>query len=148
MHCRMGRGLVVLTLAGLALTGCRVAEASTEHEPPAHVEHIEGSELSRVTLSEKAIERIDLRTGEIFEQATSRSRSPRTCVPYSAVIYDPDGRTWIYKSDGPRTYVREEVVVDWIEGDLAVLASGPAVGTVVATVGVAELYGTEFEVGH
>jgi hypothetical protein len=40
------------------------------------------------------------------------------------------------------------VEVDYIEGDTVVLNDGPAPGTVVASVGVAELYGTEFAVGH
>jgi len=149
----MKRGIRLIlggvALSGLQLTGCQVAEAMPEaDEPPSHVEHVDGTDISRVTLSEKAIERLDLQTGEVFEQTMSRSNSPKKCVPYSALIYDPEGRTWIYTSAGPRTFVRQEVVVDYVEGDIAVLASGPAVGVVVATVGVAELYGTEFEVGH
>ena len=32
--------------------------------------------------------------------------------------------------------------------DLAVLTGGPAAGTAVVSVGAAELYGTEFGVGH
>ena len=35
-----------------------------------------------------------------------------------------------------------------IDGDVAVLSSGPPVGTRIVTVGVAELFGTEFGVGH
>jgi hypothetical protein len=31
---------------------------------------------------------------------------------------------------------------------MAILKDGPPAGTVVASVGVAELYGTEFKVGH
>jgi hypothetical protein len=33
-------------------------------------------------------------------------------------------------------------------GGLAVLSAGPTAGTTVVSVGVAELFGTEFEVGH
>ena len=36
-------------------------------------------------------------------------------------------------------------VVARVAGDLAVLSSGPSVGTQVVSVGVAELFGTEFE---
>jgi hypothetical protein len=39
-------------------------------------------------------------------------------------------------------------VIERVEGDNAYLSDGPPVGTVVASVGVAELYGTEFQVGH
>jgi hypothetical protein len=44
--------------------------------------------------------------------------------------------------------VREQIDVDYIQEGLAYLSRGPAPGTSIATVGVAELYGTEFEVGH
>jgi hypothetical protein len=41
------------------------------------------------------------------------------------------------------TYVREEVTVADIDGDSAILSSGPDVGAVVVTVGAAELLGAE-----
>jgi membrane fusion protein, heavy metal efflux system len=44
--------------------------------------------------------------------------------------------------------MRERVTVEFIEGDQAVLSKGPAEGSAVVTVGAAELYGTEFGVGH
>jgi hypothetical protein len=139
----------VLAFAALVAPSCRPAPSSTASaESASHVEHIEGSDLSRVTLSERAMERLAVETSRVSEQVTSRSTSPRLSVPYSSLFYDTEGRTWIYTSPEPRTFVRAEVVVDHIEGDVAVLSSGPPVGTVVASVGVAELYGTEFTVGH
>jgi hypothetical protein len=51
-------------------------------------------------------------------------------------------------SSAPNTYAREPITVDFIEGDRAVLTAGPAAGTVIVTVGAAELYGTETGVGH
>ena len=69
-------------------------------------------------------------------------------VPYSSFLYDPDGDTWVYTSPAPRTFVRAPIDVGRIEGDLVYLRDGPPTGTTVASVGVAELYGTEFEVGH
>jgi len=69
-------------------------------------------------------------------------------VPYSSLIYDFQGKTWVYTSVGPRTFVRHQVEIDKIIGDRVLLKSGPAAGTVVATVAVAQLYGTEFAVGH
>lgn len=138
----------VLSMLGL-LPGCQSAPPeAVVAEAPSHVEHIEGSELGRVTLSERAIERLALQTGQISARATSRSASPMLTVPYSSLLYDTEGRTWVYTSPEPRTFVRAQVVVDYIEGDMAVLSDGPPAGTEVATVGVAELYGTEFTVGH
>jgi hypothetical protein len=69
-------------------------------------------------------------------------------VPYSALIYDPQGQTWVYTSPAPRTFVRHKVEVDYIEGDMVYLKDGPPAGTVIASVAVAELYGTESGVGH
>ncbi len=64
-------------------------------------------------------------------------------VPYSAVYYDEKGEAWVYVSQAPLKFMREKVKVERVSGDLALLSSGPAVGTRVATVGVSLLYGTE-----
>ena len=76
------------------------------------------------------------------------SGTRRKVVPYSSLIYDPHGQTWVYTSPKPRTFIRRKVEVDYIEGNVVVLDDGPPTGTVIASVGVAELYGTEFKVGH
>jgi hypothetical protein len=75
------------------------------------------------------------------------SGAQQTVIPYSAVIYDLQGQTWIYTSPEPLTFVRQSITVDYIEGDIAVLSEGPPAGTAVVTVGVAELYGLDTGVG-
>jgi hypothetical protein len=130
------------------IAGCQKATAQAEHEHPATVEHIEGSEISKVTITEPAMKRLDIRTGTVTEERSPRTEQIQKAVPYSSLIYDPQGKTWIYTSPQERVFVRQEVDVDFIQGDLAYLSRGPEKGTNVATVGVAELYGTEFEVGH
>lgn len=139
------RWVVGLIVAFVPLAACQ-HETHAEHEHPSQVESVEGSELSRVTLTEKAIERIDLKTTSVSEREAAGS--PQRVVPYSSLLYDPHGGTWIYTSPKPRSYIRAPVVVDRIEGDEVFLSDGPPVGTVVVSVGVAELYGTEFKVGH
>ncbi len=139
---------VLIIFAGLQFWVCQKHEETKHVEHPVTIEKIEGSELSRVTLSERAIQRLDLKTDEVREVKVKRSTTPRKVVPYSALIYDPQGNTWIYTSPQPRTFVRHKVEVDYIEGDLVVLNDGPPVGTVVASVAVAELYGAEFGMGH
>ena len=139
--------VILLIVAGLQLSGCQ--RSSTHHaEHPAEVKHIEGSDLSLVILSEKAAQRIDLKTDKVREMKVKRSASERKVVPYSSLIYDPNGQTWIYKSPKPLTFVRHKVEVDYIEGKMAVLNDGPPTDTVVASLGVAELYGTETGIGH
>lgn len=139
--------VALLILAALQLSACQ-KHSGTHAERPAHVDTVEGTDLRRVTLTEKAMQRIALRTDQVREQKVSRSDTPRQVVPYSALIYDPKGETWVYTSPQPRSFIRHKVEVDYIEGNIAVLHAGPPTGTVVASVGVAELYGTEFEVGH
>jgi len=138
-------GLMIL---GLPLTACQRLVTTSKAESPAEVVRVEGSKLNRVTLTERAMQRIALKTDQVREQLMSRSASLRKVVPYSSLIYDAHGETWVYISPQPRTFVRHKVDVDYIEGDIAVLNDGPPVGTVVASVGVAELYGTDSGVGH
>jgi hypothetical protein len=134
-------------IAVLLLAACKQAQVTKHAEHPAEVKKIEGTELSRVSLSEKAMQRIDLKTDRVREQRC-HVRHRRKVVPYGSLIYDPQGQVWIYTCPQPRTFVRQKVDVDYIEGDIAILKVGPPAGTVVASVGVAELYGTEFKVGH
>ncbi len=112
---------------------------------PAKVEPIDGTEFSRVILTERAAQRLDIQMELVREQ--EMDGEPRLVIPYSAVIYGLNGETWAYISPETLTYVRESLTVDYIEGDLAILTEGPPVGTNVVTVGVAELYGTETGVG-
>jgi hypothetical protein len=132
----------------MQLAACERATHSAHHDAPAKVEKVDGSETKRITLTAKAVERLDLRTVEVVEQKVARSDTPRRVVPYSALIYDAQGATWVYTSPQPMTFLRHKVEVDYIEGVTAVLSDGPAAGTLVASVGVAELYGAEFAVGH
>ena len=137
--------ILVVILAVLPLLACNNDSVVHDAEHPAEVEHIEGTEFSRVTFSERAMERIGVQTDTVREV---RMSPPRFAVPYSAILYTSHGETWVYTCPAPRTFVRRQVEVDYIEGDTAFLTKGPEAGTVVASVGVAEIYGTEFEVGH
>jgi hypothetical protein len=141
--------VTILIIAGLYTTACTkgVESQTTTDVGPADVVPVQGTDLSRVTLTAKAMERIDLKTDQIREQSVSRSASARKVIPYSSLIYGTHGQTWVYTSPKPGTFVRHKVDVDYIEGDLVVLNAGPPTGTVVASVGVAELYGAEFHVG-
>ena len=73
--------------------------------------------------------------------------TPRLIVPYASVIYGLNGETWVYVQVGDLTFMRQPVVIDYIEDDLAVLVDGPPADTEVATVAVAELYGIDTGVG-
>jgi hypothetical protein len=68
-------------------------------------------------------------------------------VPYSAIIYDVQGDTWVYVNSEALTFVRQKVLVDRIEGQFAILSEALPEGMKVVTVGVIELYGAETGVG-
>jgi hypothetical protein len=79
----------------------------------------------------------------LVELSLSVQETLRKVVPYAAVLYGVHGETWVYSNPEPLVYVRQPIVVDYIEGDLAYLLEGPETGTAVVTVGAAELFGTE-----
>jgi hypothetical protein len=140
--------VAVLAIAGLQLSACSKETTASIETKPAKVEPLGETGLHRLTLSGRAAERLGIETATISEAAVTRSESQRKVVPYAALIYDAHGNTWVYTSPEPLKYVRQSITVDYIEGDVAVLQDGPPVGTEVVTVGVPELFGTEFEIGH
>lgn len=125
--------VIVLVLVTLGLSACGPKAATVEKIAPSKLEPIEGTDLSRVILTEKAAERIGIET--VLASGNS--------VPFAAVIYDIEGNTWIYTNPEPLTFVREPIVIDQIEGDTAMLAEALSSEMNVVTVGVIELYGTE-----
>jgi hypothetical protein len=125
--------LVMLVFVSLLVSACGAQTVAPTKTPPSILEPIEGTDLSKVTLTEKAAERIGVET-------VTASGSE---VPYAAVIYDIEGNTWIYTSPAPLTFVREQIVIDHIEGDTAFLAESLPGELNVVTMGVIEIYGTE-----
>jgi hypothetical protein len=137
---RFARSLVCLAVVGLVLTGCNQASTSAPKEEAIHIEE-QASGLKQLTLSERAAQRLGVEVAEVANSGASLT------VPYAAVIYDAQGKTWSYVNMAPLVYLREEIVVDRIDGDTAILSKGPAAGTPVVTTGSAELYGAETGVG-
>lgn len=139
-----------LIIATLQVAGCQRASSTYTKVEPAKVEHVKGSEISKLTLTEKAMERLAVQTAPVSETQVgeAENQQARPVVPYSSLMYVPTGETFVYTSPEPRTFVRQAVNVDYIEGDSVVLIDGPPVGMQVVSVGAAELFGTEFGVGH
>jgi hypothetical protein len=138
--------LVALMIAALALAACGQTPAATATKiQPAAVEKIAGSDFNRVVLTEKAALRLNIQTAAVGEEQVNGAQ--RKVIPYAALVYGLKGETWTYTSPAPRTFVRQPIKVDYIEGDKVVLVDGPASGTAVVTVGVAELYGTDTGIG-
>lgn len=127
--------------AFLALGACGTAVGLESAESPIEVEEIEGADVARITLSESAVERLDIRTESV---STS---DDGFVVPSAAVIIDPDGVYWVYTSPSLRVYVRAELLSAHEEGLETFFKTGPDVGMAVVTVGVPELYGAEVGIG-
>jgi RND family efflux transporter MFP subunit len=68
-------------------------------------------------------------------------------IPWSAVVFDTTGGSWVYESLGDRHYRRRRVGIDHSSGGRAYLAAGVPSGTKVVADGAAELWGFEFGTG-
>jgi cobalt-zinc-cadmium efflux system membrane fusion protein len=89
------------------------------------------------------------RAGQRVQVGVSlRQSGEQLVVPWSAILQDIHGGSWVYVQAAPRVYERTRVSLQRVLGDIAVLERGPEVGTEVVSVGVAELAGTEFGVAH
>ena len=139
------RMVVVLILIGLLLSACGQGSSTptTEENHPIKVEHLEGKDPTRETLTEDAAKRLDIQTAAVRD--TEVNGVQRKVIPYAAILYNTEGATWVYTSPEPLTFIRTSIVVDSIDGDTAILSDGPPAGTLVVTVGATELYGAEFE---
>jgi hypothetical protein len=138
------RYLTVGLLAALAagsLAGCTLeaAEAVRLNEPVALQDA--GGGLSRITLSELGAERLGLTTAQV-----DTGDGGGLTVPYSSLLYDASGQTWVYTNPSPLVFLREAVTVDRIDGDVVKLTAGPTGGTSIVVVGASELFGAELDV--
>jgi hypothetical protein len=143
LHKRIA-ALVALPFAAALLASCAsvASDAYVVENDPGSVEHVDGSDIGRVTLSADAEKRLGVETTRVTREGR------HLAVSDAAIFVDPDGAWWVFTRPEPGVYVRHEIVLERQSDGLALLASGPPAGTEVVTAGVAELYGIEAEVGH
>jgi hypothetical protein len=141
---RFNISMVAVSIAYLAgsCASTLAAELAAKSKP-AQVEATDDAKIKKVTLTPKAAERLGILIDEVRVDP-----SGRRIVPYASVLYDLTGKTWVYISNDPLTFVRGPVVIDTIKGDNVYLSDGPPVGTKVLAAGVPEIFGTEVKVGH
>jgi hypothetical protein len=136
-----------VTAVTLILAGCGGASAR-EAEPQSSLKPVEGSSVQQVLLTEGAVRRLEIATQPVrAAAATQPGQGARKVIPYSAVVYDADGSTWAYVNTAARTFVRQPITVRVVDGSIAILTRGPAVGAAVVTVGAPELLGAEYDIG-
>ena len=67
--------VTALVIAALQLSACAQTPPASTKISPAKVEPIEGSDLKRVVLTDKAAERLDIQTAQVREDQVSRTRT-------------------------------------------------------------------------
>lgn len=163
---------LALLVAGV-LSACGGSDEPAA-QPPASVEKSAvAGQPSRLFLTAQAVQKIGIQTVAISAPSSTVTSSAASAystttsspaattastivsgaaqallIPYSAVVYDPDGQAWVFTNPQPLQFVRAPITIDQIQGDTAILSSGPAVDTLIVTVGAEELLGTEYGVGH
>src|SRR3954469_9364197 len=101
------RAAVLLgALACVALSACGQPSLPGKPVDAASVEPIKGSDLKRITLAPGTADRIGIRTAPV-------RTAPRKlqAIPYSAVMYDPEGKAFTYESPKRLTFVRHEIAI-------------------------------------
>jgi hypothetical protein len=134
---------VFMLIVCLQLSACSQAPEAAEASKPVRLEPVNGTNLNHVILTEDAAKRLDIQTSPVRDEVVDGKK--RLVVPYAAVLYGPNGETWVYVTIEPLVFVRQAILVDLIEGDNAFLSDGPGSGTAVVTTGAVELFGSESE---
>lgn len=152
----------IALLLVLAVAGC--GSTSSPSIPPSGViVNATSTSPGQIILTRLGVERIGLQTSpahavpvpppivhtkvvagvkHVIKIPAPRPASTVT-VPYSSVVYDPSGRTYVFANIRPLTYVEVPVTVDRISGNSAYLKTGPKSGASVVSVGAEELYGVQ-----
>ena len=136
--------LSILAALALPLAGCAKVKSEGEGaEKAARVEKIGDGSQRRVVLIEAAAKRLGIETAEVAPLPAGRES-----VPYSAVIYDAEGHSWVFTTSDPLAYVKASITIAHIDADRAILTAGPPAGTQVVTQGAEELFGVEDGIGE
>lgn len=78
----------------------------------------------------------------------STSEKPAVAIPWSAVVFDINGGTWVYQSKGPYVFERIRIAVSYLNGPYAVITSNLPLGTEIVSKGALELLGIETGFSH
>jgi hypothetical protein len=140
----LAASVTAVAVIALGTGGCSEAGASNEENPETAVtvETAEEGQPARIMLSERAEQRLGIRT-EPVRPISGQANGATEIISYSAVVYDADGKSWAFSAPSPRTYIRVPIAISSIAGQTVQLKSGPPVGTQVVVVGAPELVGAE-----
>lgn len=129
-----------LLLAALALSACG-STAKTSIPASGRLVSIPGSTTGEIVLTQVGADRIGIQTTTVVRSVSARH--PTVTIPYSSLVYAPDGSTYAFTAKSPLVFTEVPVTVDHIQGDSVVLANGPKAGSRVVAVGAEELLGVQ-----
>ena len=132
-------GLAALAVAA-ALGACSEVESNLRENQPYTVEGPEDAAIKTIKMEDATAALLPV------ELADVRKKGQRKVVPHNAVIYNPDGGSFVYTKPKAETYIRAPIEIVRVNGDDATLSKGPAAGTEIVTTGSAELLATEYEI--
>jgi hypothetical protein len=144
--CLAAVALPMALVAGLVAQPGRSPVSAAEAAPhvrPILIEVVQGAPGKRLTLTQRAAQRLDIQTGTV-----ERDQVGSLVAPYAAIVYDNTGQSWVYTNPSGLVFMRHKVAVQRIAGETAILGEGPAIGTRIVTVGVPQLYGAEKGIGN
>ena len=124
----------------VALTGCGATSAPGE-PATAQMAHTGPHGALSVVLTPLGAQRVGVQSA-----AATAASGGRTVIPYSALLYQPNGASVVYTVTGPLTYTLATVRVTSMQGSRVYL-TGLTPGTAVVTVGGEELLGVQDGVG-
>ena len=139
---RLCAKVCIVAAATLALHGCSGKSEASRSPAPKHAAVVDvGEGISRITLSTEAVKRLRL------EFVSPTKHGEKLTLPYKAMLYDANGKEWVYVSESPTTFKRMAMTVSTVDGDTVHYTAGPQPEQQVVTWGAAELFGIEFGVG-
>ena len=141
MHRFSRSAALPIVIAVAALAGCGGTSGVGGQPPSARMERVGPHGALSVVLTRLGAQRVGIQTA-----VAAPAGGGRTVVPYSALLYQPDGNSVIYTVTGPLTYTLAPVSVASIHGNQVYL-TGLAPGATVVTVGGEELLGVQDGVG-
>ena len=141
------RGVLLALAAGAivaaGLAGCAPTASDQSSPPTATLQTTPGSSVPSVVLTQLGKQRIGLNTAPV-----GTGPGGAATLPYSALLYEPDGTPAVYVPTGPLTFLRHLVKVAAIRGNTVVVTSGVTPGQSVVTSGAEELLGVQNGVGE
>ncbi len=132
----------LLVVAGISLSAC--GGSSPPSIPVAgKLVHVAGSPTGHVVLTPLGAQSLGVETAAVQAASAHGPGGPSLLVPYSSLVYDASGNTYVFVGLSALTFAEVPVSVAQISGDSVYLLRGPAVGARVVTVGAEELYGVQ-----